>query len=215
VSCPTRTTAELLHDGRDATPTPDPTRPDAGATRDHGVHAVEARHERAQADGRDRRERAVRATTDIRSEYGIFPTGSLQTKRPRRETRETESESAPLSGLMSVVVRHGRGACERERESERSSERERDQRGNHRVGVGSWEGRNFYQIRPASEVCNFYKIRPEIWDQLLHFEARFQFFSAAFGGRFGVKFSTCQARFGSCPGRRNSCSRAQCRHKNK
>ena len=48
----------------------------------------------------------------------------------------------------------------------------------HRVGVGSWEGRNFYQIRPASEVCNFYKIRPEIWDQLLHFEARFQFFSA-------------------------------------
>ena len=53
----------------------------------------------------------------------------------------------------------------------------------HRVGVGSWEGRNFYQIRPASEVCNFYKIRPEIWDQLLHFEARFQIFSAAFGGR--------------------------------
>ena len=46
------------------------------------------------------------------------------------------------------------------------------------MGVGSWEGRNFYQIRPASEVCNFYKIRPEIWDQLLHFEARFQFFSA-------------------------------------
>lgn len=135
MSCPTRTTAELLHDGRDATPTPDPTRPDAGATRDHGVHAVEARHERAQADGRDRRERAVRATTDIRSEYGIFPTGSLQTKRPRRETRETESESAPLSGLMSVVVRHGRGACERERESERSSERERDQRGNRMLRV--------------------------------------------------------------------------------
>ena len=53
----------------------------------------------------------------------------------------------------------------------------------HRVGVGSWEGRNFYQIRPASEVCNFYKIRPEIWDQLLHFKARFQIFSAAFGGR--------------------------------
>ena len=53
----------------------------------------------------------------------------------------------------------------------------------HRVGVGSWEGRNFYQIRPASEVCNFYKIRPEILDQLLHFKARFQIFSAAFGGR--------------------------------
>ena len=46
------------------------------------------------------------------------------------------------------------------------------------MGVGSWEGRNFYQIRPASEVCNFYYIRQEIWDQLLHFEARFQFFSA-------------------------------------
>ena len=32
-------------------------------------------------------------------------------------------------------------------------------------------------------MCNFYKIRPEIWDQLLHFKARFQIFSAAFGGR--------------------------------
>ena len=61
-----------------------------------------------------------------------------------------------------------------------------------RVDLGSWEGCNFYQIRPASKACNFYKIRPEIWDQLLRFEARFQKFSAAFGGRFGVKFSTCQ-----------------------
>ena len=42
----------------------------------------------------------------------------------------------------------------------------------HRVGVGSWEGRNFYQIRPRLQVCNFYKIRPEIWDQLLQFKGQ-------------------------------------------